>query len=331
VIRRRDLILGFGATAAWPFAARFACSPSWAQQRSGMKRIGCLFSAPSDAPHQVALRDALKRAGFIEGENLSMDWRGYGLQVEQFDDHAAELARSGVDLILAGGDAAVRAAQRATKEIPILALTDDMLGKGFVRSLAKPGNNTTGVTILASELDGKRQEILVQLVPGASRIGALVDTNMATASHIGELKAAARAQGIELSVHAVSRPEEIPVVIDAARKSGAMALNVLASALFYNNEPIIFEHVAAARIPAMYQWPEMARQGGLMGYGPSIAQLYRDVQSRQLIRLLHGAKPADLPVEQPTKFELVVNTKTAKALGLTISPLLLARADEVIE
>jgi len=210
VIRRRDLILGFGATAAWPFAARFACSPSWAQQRSGMKRIGCLFSAPSDAPHQVALRDALKRAGFIEGENLSMDWRGYGLQVEQFDDHAAELARSGVDLILAGGDAAVRAAQRATKEIPILALTDDMLGKGFVRSLAKPGNNTTGVTILASELDGKRQEILVQLVPGASRIGALVDTNMATASHIGELKAAARAQGIELSVHAVSRPEEIP-------------------------------------------------------------------------------------------------------------------------
>jgi len=129
----------------------------------------------------------------------------------------------------------------------------------------------------------------------------------------------------------VTRPEEIAAAIDAARATGAEALNVLASSLFYNNRLIIFERLAALRMPAIYQWPEMAREGGLIGYGPSIVQLYREVQSRQLIRLLRDAKPADIPVEQPTRFELVVNLKTAKTLGLTIPQLVLGRADEVIE
>jgi putative ABC transport system substrate-binding protein len=129
----------------------------------------------------------------------------------------------------------------------------------------------------------------------------------------------------------VTRPEEIAAAIDAARATGAEALNVLASSLFYNNRPILFERLAALRMPAIYQWPEMAREGGLIAYGPSIVQLYREVQSRQLIGLLRGAKPADIPVEQPTRFELVVNLKTAKTLGLTIPQLVLSRADEVIE
>jgi putative tryptophan/tyrosine transport system substrate-binding protein len=135
--------------------ASIAYARAWGQQAGRTYRIGCLFSAPQTAPHQVALLEGLVRSGFVDGENLSIDWRGYGLRPNQFDEHAAELLRTGVDVILAGGDPAVRAAQRATSTIPILALTDDMLGQGFVRSLAKPGGNTTGVTILASELDGK--------------------------------------------------------------------------------------------------------------------------------------------------------------------------------
>src|SRR6266576_1934271 len=157
---------------------------------------------------------------------------------------------------------AVRAAQGATASIPILAFTDDMLGQGFVTSLAKPGGNTTGVTILASELDGKRQEILIEAVPGVRRIAALVDSNVSTASHLAALKDAASARGIELSIHSVVRAEDIARVIDEARALDAKALNVLASALFFNNRRSIFDRVAALSLPAMYQWPEMADAGG---------------------------------------------------------------------
>jgi ABC-type uncharacterized transport system substrate-binding protein len=323
-MRRRELILGLAGAAA-------SISATGAQQPGRIYRIGSLFSAPRDAPHHIAIRERLRDAGFVEGENLSIDWEGFGLSAEQFDGHAAEIVKAGVDVIMAGGDAAVRAAQRATAEIPILALTDDMLGQGFVRSLAKPGGNTTGVTIVAFELDGKRQEILLETIPGIRRIGALADANIVTEPHLRALRASALEHGVELSVHSVARPEEIVAAIDAAGASGATALNVLASALFYNNRPIIFDRLAARRMPAIFQWPEMAAQGGLIAYGPSIVQLYGDVQCRQLLRLLRGAKPADLPVEQPTKFELVLNLKTAKALGLTVPQSILARADEVIE
>jgi putative ABC transport system substrate-binding protein len=312
-------------------AASLASVSGWAQEQGRIYHLGSLFSAPRDAPHQIALLDGLRRMGFVEGQNLVVDWRGYGLRAEQFDEHAAELVKARVDVILAGGDAAVRAAQRATEEVPILALTDDMLGQGFVRSLAKPGGNTTGVTILASELDGKRQEILIKAVPEARRIAALVDSNISTASHLTALKDAARADGIELSVHSVARADDIAPAIDEARASDAKALNVLASALLFNNRKSIFERVAALSLPAMYQWPEMADEGGLIGYGPSIVQLYRDVQTRQLVSLLRGTKPTDLPVEQPTRFELVINLITAKTHGLTVSPLLLAQADRLVD
>ena len=322
-MRRRDLLLGLGGALVGMRAG--------AQVPGRTYRIGSLFAAPRDALHHVALFDRLRRSGFIEGQNLIVDWAGYGLRVEQFDEHAAEIVQAGFDVIEAGGDTAVRAAQSATAEIPIVGLADDMVGQGFVRSLAKPGGNTTGVTILAAQLDGKRQSILIEALPGIRRIAALADRTMTTGLHLGELRDAARSQGVELSTHSVARPEDIPAALEEARASGAQALNVLASALFYNNRPIVFDGVAALRMPAVYQWPEMAHQGGLIGYGPSILQLYRDVVSRQLVRLLGGAKPADLPVEQPTKFELVINLKTAKALGLTMPPFLLAEADEVIE
>jgi putative tryptophan/tyrosine transport system substrate-binding protein len=293
--------------------------------------LGSLFSAPRDAPHHLALSAELRRAGFIEGENLTIDKQGFGLSGSEFAIHAGELINAHVDVIMAGGDAAVEAAQRATSEIPILALTDDMVGKGFVQSLAKPGGNTTGVTILASELDGKRQEILLEAVPGAHRIAALVDRNTTSEPHVKVLQEAARSAGIELSVHALTRAEDIPATLDRVHSSGAEALNVLASALLFNNRETILDRVATLRLPAIYQWPEMATRGGLIGYGPSIVQLYKEVQSRQLVRLLRGTNPTELPVEQPTKFKLIINMKTAKALGLTVPQSLLQRVDEVVE
>src|SRR5215467_3320590 len=322
--RRREFIALLGAGVAWPLAAR-------GQESGRIYRLGGIHTAPRDAPHQVALLDELRRLGFVESQNLAIDWNGYGLSAEQFEQHAAELVNAGVDVIVTGGDAAVRAAQRATTSIPILALTDDMVGQGFVRSLAKPGGNTTGVTILASELDGKRQEILIEAVPGVRRIAALADTHTTTPSRLTGLEDAARARGVALSIHRVAQREEIASAIAAAKAADAGALNVLASALLFNNRKIIFDHVAMLRLPAAYQWPEMAEQGGLIGYGPLIVQLYRDIMSRQLAKLLRGIKPADLPVEQPTRFELVINLKTAKAIGLELPPGLVLRADKLIE
>src|SRR5215510_950920 len=262
-MRRREFIALLGGAAAWPLAAR-------AQQAERTWRLGGLHASPRDAPHQVALLEELRRLGFVEGQNLVVDRAGYGLTAEQFERHAAELVKARVDVIMAGGDAAVRAARRATADIPILALTDDMVGQGFVRSLAPPGGNTTGVTILASELDGKRQEILIEAVPGVRRVATLADTNTTPPSALRALEDAARARGVELSVHPVARREEIASAVDAAKASGAGALNVLASALVYNSRAFIFDRARALRLPAVYQWPQMAEEGGLIGYGPLI-------------------------------------------------------------
>jgi putative ABC transport system substrate-binding protein len=322
--RREFLTLLGGATLLAPLVAS-------AQEAGRTYRVGGLHAAPRDAPHHVALFDELRRFGFIEGQNLIIDWRGYGLSVEQYSEFAAKLVKTQVDVILAGGDASIRVVQKATATIPILALTDDMLGQGFVRSLAKPGGNTTGVTILAAELDGKRQEILMETVPGLRRMAALADTNTTKPRQLQALQDAARARGFELSIHGVARPEEIVPAINAAKASDAAALNVLASSLLFNNRTIIFERAATLRLPAIYQWPEMAEAGGLVSYGPRIVQLYRDIICRQMVKLLRGTKPTDLPVEQPTRFELVINLKTAKAIGYEIPAGLVLRADKVIE
>jgi putative ABC transport system substrate-binding protein len=210
----------------------------------------------------------------------------------------------------------------------ILAVTDDMVGSGLVRALAKPGNNTTGVSILAAELDGKRQEILIEAVPGLRRMAALADVNQPRRR---EWEAATRARGIELLIQPVSKPEEIAPAIDAAKTWGAAALNVLATPLFFVNRQIVYERAAALHLPAIYQFPEMADEGGLLGYGTRIFQIYRDMVARQAAKLFLGSKPADLPVEQPTKFELVINLKTAKAIGHDIPAGLVLRADKVIE
>src|SRR5262245_2417260 len=179
--------------------------------------------------------------------------------------------------------------------------------------------------------DGKRQEILIESVPGVRRIAALVDSSITTPSQLRKLEDGARARGVELSIHQIAWREEIGNATDAAKATGAEALNVLASPLLFSSRAFILHRIAALRLPAIYQFPEMAEQGGLIGYGPLIVQLFRDIMSRQLAKLLRGSKPADLPVEQPTKFKLVINLKTAKVIGLTVPAALLSLADEVIE
>jgi len=301
------------------------------QQPGRTYRIGGLYSSQRQAPQHIAMFNELRGLGFIEGQNLIIDPRRFGLRNDQFPQAAMALVGAGADVILAGGNPAIRAAQQATTTIPILGLTDDMVGSGLAVSMAHPGANTTGVSLLATELDGKRQELLIELIPEARRISALTDPNTTASPQLLALQRAARAHDVDLDIRAAGIPEEIIPAIDAAKASGAVGLNVLASPILFANRRLIFERAAALHLPAIYQWPEMAREGGLAGYGPSIVQLFRDVLSRQLVKLLQGTKPADLPVEQPTKFELVINVNAAKGLGLAIPRSMLMLADEVIE
>ena len=178
-----------------------------------------------------------------------------------------------------------------------------MVESGLVKSLARPGGNTTGTSFLSAELDGKRQEILIESVPGLRRIAAITDSNRTAGSRLQALKEAAQVRNVDLWIYQIAKPEEIPAAIDAAKASGAAALNVLASPSLYASRKIIMQRVAALRLPTIYQFPDEAEEGGFVAYGPRVIQVFREVMARQLVQLLLGAKPADMPVEQPTKFE----------------------------
>jgi putative ABC transport system substrate-binding protein len=320
-LRRREFITLVGSAAAWPVAAR-------AQQPGQPKRVAVLVPLPATvfAPFFSELR----QLGFIEGQNLAIDRRGFDAPYDQFPTIAGELMKAAPAAILCGGDAAIRAAQAATANIPIVAITDDMVGAGLVRSLARPGGNTTGISILAADLDGKRQEILLEFLPRVRRLAALSDAENNTPAQLQTLLDAARGRGVELSILRVKRNEDIGPAIDAAKSGGAEALNVLASPLLHGNRHAIFARTTELRLPAIYQWPETAQEGGLLAYGPRFIGVFRQL-ARQLDKVLRGANPAHLPVEQPTNFELVVNLRMAKSIELEVPPILLARADEVIE
>jgi putative tryptophan/tyrosine transport system substrate-binding protein len=221
--------------------------------------------------------------------------------------------------------------QQATKTIPIVALVGDMLGSGLVTSLARPDGNTTGVSILAREADGKRQDILIEAVPGLRLMAVLTDVNYTKAAKLVALQEAARAHNIEFSIHRVARGEDIAAAIDNAQASGATALNIVSSPLFYDHRHLIMERAAAARLPTIYEFPEAAEEGGFAAYGPHLSELLSEIMPRQIVKLFRGSKVADIPVEQATKFELVINLKTAKGMGVTVPATLLARADKVIE
>jgi putative tryptophan/tyrosine transport system substrate-binding protein len=278
----------------------------------------------------MGIFDGLRHRGFIEGQNLTIIYRDFAPHHDLLSEYAAELAQAKVDLIYGGGGTATHAAQQATKTIPILGFAEDMVGEGLVNSMARPNGNTTGISILATELNGKRLEILIELVPGLHRVGALSDSNTTTDSKVHEQQEVARAHNIELSIYQVAKGEQIPAAIDAAQASGVTAFNVLASPMLFANRQLILDRAAALRLPAIYEWPELAEAGGFAGYGPRFFKL-PEIVARLAAKLLEGTKPADIPVEQPTTFELAINLKTAKAIGVTVPPSMLARADEVIE
>ena len=324
-MRRREFITLIGsATVTWPFA-------SLAQEAGRSYRLGMLFNFPREYPLAVVLIDDLRRRGFIEGQNTTIDYRVYGQHPELISEYAAQLIKAEPNVLLVGGGPAVRIVQKATKSIPILGIADNMVGEGLVDSLSRPNGNTTGVSILATELDGKRQDILIEAVPGIHRMAVLADYNVTSVAQLEALQEAARARNIELSIHRIAKPEEIAAAINVANASGATALNVLASAMLHANFKLIRDRVAPLRWPDMYQWPELAEEGGFVGYGPRLGQIFRELVSPIMVKLVRGAKPADVPVEQPTKFELVINLKTANALGLAIPESFLVRADKVIE
>jgi putative ABC transport system substrate-binding protein len=323
-MRRREFIALVGGAVVWPSVAR-------AQEPSRVYRLGSLHQSRHDAPHHVALLAELNKSGFTEGKNLIVDIRGYGAHPDQFPELARSQVGAKVDAILCGGEAAGRVAQQATTTIPLVVVADDMVRAGLAASLGKPGGNTTGISILGTELDGKRQEILIEAIPGISHIAALSDPSSSTIPRLRALEEGARSRGVKLSIQQVTRPEEIANAIATVKATGAEGLNVLASALLFNNSQTIMERTVALRLPSIYQWPETAAERGFLGYGPRILQIYRDLISVQLIKVLRGANVGEIPIEQPTRFELVINLKTAKALGVTVPPSLVARADEVIE
>jgi len=267
-VRRREFVTLLGAAAAWPLAAR-------GQEAGRTYRLGFLTQVGRNTPGIVAFFDELRAHGFVEGGNLSIIPGGFGVAIERIGEVAETMVKAAPDAIVAGPELPLRALQTLTRTIPLIGMTEDMVAEGFAASLARPGGNITGISLLSPELDGKRQDILIEAVAGVHRIAALADANI---------------------VH----------------------------------RRIAFERAAVVHLPAIYQWPEMAEEGGLVGYGSRFTEMYRQ-RAQMVVKILRGAKPADLPVEQPTRFELVINLKAAQAIGHEVPAGLVLRADKVIE
>jgi putative ABC transport system substrate-binding protein len=260
-MRRREFITLAGAIVAWPFAAM-------AQQAGRTYGVGGLSTGPRNSPPVVAMFDGLRQFGFIDGQNLTIHWHQYAPHVDLISEFAADLVKSKVDVIYATGDAGIRAAQQATTTIPILGSTDDMVEAGLVKSLARPEGNTTGTSFLSAGLDGKRQEILIEALPGIRHIAALADSNSTAGLRLNALQGEARARKIELLIHQIASREEIPAALEAVKASGAAGLNVLASPPPLRQSPSYYGTCGAAlRLPAIYQFPEQAEEGGFIGYG----------------------------------------------------------------
>ncbi len=290
----------------------------------GVLRIG----APSDASADT-LRKALRDLGYVEGRNILIADRSAEGRLERLTDLAADLVRLKVDVIIAGGVAATRAAREATATIPIVMLATDPLGAGLVTSLARPGGNITGVATLESELGAKRLELLKEAFPKASRVAVLYDPTTSP-TVLKEVEDAGARMKLQLQVIEVRTPEDLAPAFRKTKGWRAAALMVLASPFFSSQRLRIASLAMEHRLPITVPHRAYAEAGGLMSYGPD----FRDLSRRTAVfvdKILKGAKPADLPIEQPTKFELVINLKTARALGLTIPQSLLARADEVIQ
>jgi ABC-type uncharacterized transport system substrate-binding protein len=314
----------------------FAPLASEAQPAGKVPRVAYLTPwSDSDPGRQrglEAFRQGLRELGYVEGQNIAIESRSAEGKDDRLPALAADLVRSKVDVIVATSGAATKAAQQATRTIPIvMSLVNDPVGSGLVASLARPGGNVTGLTIMAPDLMAKRLELLKEVVPKLSRVALLQNPdNPASAAQLREAKAAARALGVQPQTLEARNPQEIEGAFAAMIRERAGALLILSDAIFFTQRRQIAELTAKGRLPSIIGTRDYPDAGGLMAYGPNFLDLERRAATF-VDRILKGAKPGDLPVEQPTKFELVINLKTAKALQLTIPPSVLGRATQLIE
>jgi len=330
-VKRREFItlLG-GAAVGWPLAAS-------AQTQPKIPRVGIVFSAtpsPGSAapsPALEAFRQGLRELGYVEGETIVLEVRSAEGRFERIPELVAELVGLEVDVLVAVGPPAVLAAKNATRTIPIVMMGANPVGLGLAASLSRPGGNVTGLTYLTEEVIAKRLQLLKELVPGLARVGVLKDPmDPGHPALWKETEVAAQRLEVALEPVEVRRPEDFAAAFATFKQHNAQAFLPLGSGLTFTYRSQIAALAASSRLPAIYAIREYPDAGGLMSYGPSIVLLYRGLATF-VDKILKGAKPADLPVEQPTKIELVINVRVAKALGLTIPPSLLARADELIE
>jgi putative ABC transport system substrate-binding protein len=304
-----------------------------AQQPKKVPRIGYLTTVSLSAisARIEAFRQGLRELGYIEGENIVIDRRFAEGKLDRLPELAAELVRLKIDIIVTTGPGPTRAAKEATSMIPIVMAQDpDPVGSGFVASLARPGGNITGLSTLAPEISGKRLELLKETVPKLSRVGVFgTSTSPGNAQSLKETELAAGAFGVKLQYLDVLGPKDIETAFRAAGKGRADAVLILGGAVFVSQRAQVTDLAVKSRLPAIYWRSDFVEAGGLMTYGVSFTDLDRRAAT-YVDKILKGAKPADLAVEQPTKFELVINLKAAKQIGLTIPPNVLARADRVI-
>jgi putative ABC transport system substrate-binding protein len=310
-----------------------------AQQPTKVSRVGYLSSLSRSDPTYATLRDALlqglREHGYVEGRTITIEWRFAGGSESGLPNLAAELVRLRVDLLFAEATPSALAAKQATITIPIVfSPIADPIGSGLVATLARPGGNITGLTFMAPELGGKRLELLKETVPGMMRVGVLSHrgnpSEATLKSMLAEMEAAARASGVQLQHQQAQGPNDLDRAFAAMSRERVDGLILLPSAMFSSERRRIADRAAKNRLPTVFFFREFVEAGGLVSYGPSFVELWRRA-AMYVDKILKGAKPGDLPIQQPTKFELVINLKTAKALGLTIPQALLQRADQVIE
>jgi putative tryptophan/tyrosine transport system substrate-binding protein len=326
-VKRREFITLLGGAAAWPLAAH-------AQQAGKVYRIGFLgnSTAALEANLVGPFREGLRDLGYVEGQNILIEYRWAEGEYERFPAITAELITLKVDVIVTAGTPASLAVKKAATSIPlVMVAVGDPVATGLVASLGRPGGNITGLTSIASEMEGKRLELLREVVPNISHIAVL--WNAASPIQIieeREVRAAAQISGMKMLSLGVRTVEEIEDALTTIVRERPGGLLVLADRLFLHHRTRIMDFAVQRRLPGVHAYRELVEAGGLMSYGPSYADMHRRAAS-YVDRILKGSKPADLPVQAPVKFELVINLKAAKALGLEIPPTLLARADEVIE
>ena len=327
MITRRELLIAFGAGALAAPVFSFA-----QQQPAKLRRIGWLSVTAGRSPRHEAFRQGLRELGYVEGHNIAIESRFAAQMENRLPEFATDLVKLKVDVIVALEPPAIRAAKNATRTIPIvMRSTDDPVKSGLVASLARPGGNITGLTSISTELSGKRLELLKEVVPRLLRVGTLWDPAAPDAAlKWSETEVAARSLGLKLQSLEVRGPDDFESAFRTATKERAQAIITLRNPLLVLNGKRIAALAAKSRLPAVYDERSFVDDGGLMSYGANLEDLYRRAAT-YVDKILKGAKPADLPIEQPTRFELVINMKTAKALGLTIPQSVLFRADRVIE